>query len=190
MATSTFIPAPLSRSETRVNGKSTRASWRTVPPAGSPLTRIGPKGNDRGVVDSKHAPYALLVLRLTLAGVFLQHVMRIVFGYEPADITQLFGLPAGVSAYSLAWDALIGLALLYGIWPRLAAIAGAVTLSIAAIASHGAASASPFGWQLPVLWVTALLAFALAGDGAFALVPTASGDLRTARVPWPLTIFR
>jgi putative oxidoreductase len=107
---------------------------------------------------------------------FLQHVLRIVFGYEPPDVSQLFALPAGVSPYALAWDILIGLALLYGLWPRVAAIAGAATLSVAAISAHGGAAISPFAWQLPILWIAALLAFALAGDGAFALVPSRLGS--------------
>lgn len=119
------------------------------------------------------APYALWLLRLTVGVVFLQHVMRMVFGYEPADATQLFGLPAGVSPLAVAWEALIGLALIYGFWPRLAAIAGAATLTVATIAAHGVVP-SPYGWQMPVLWIAALLAYALAGDGAFALVPSRS----------------
>lgn len=125
-----------------------------------------------GILDPRFAPYALWLLRLTVGVVFLQHVMRLIFGYEPADTTQLFGLPSGVSPFAVAWQATIGLALIYGLWPRVAAVAGAATLTVAAIASHGAAS--PYGWQMPVLWIAASLAYALAGDGAFVLVPSRS----------------
>ena len=138
----------------------------------SSLTLTGPEANDNDILDRKRAPFALLVLRVALGAMFLQHVMGIVFGYEPADLSKLFGLPAGVSPYALAWDALIGLALLYGLWGRLAAIAGAATLSVAVIHAHSAAAMSPFGWQLPVFWIAALLAYALAGDGAYPLVPS------------------
>ena len=131
-----------------------------------------------GILDARLAPYALWLLRLTAGAVFLQHVMRMVFGYEPADTTQLFALPPGVSPFAVAWEAVIGLALIYGLWPRVAAIAGAVTLSVAAIATHGSAALSAYAWQMPILWVAALLAYALAGDGAFALVPSRAG-LRT-----------
>ena len=148
-----------------------------TPPSPSPakgalasITRAGPEANDNDILDSKRAPFALLVLRVALGAMFLQHVMGIVFGYVPPDVSQLFGLPAGVSPYALAWDTLIGLALLYGLWGRLAAIAGAATLSLAAIQAHGATATSPFAWQLPVFWIAALLAFALAGDGAYPLV--------------------
>ena len=118
------------------------------------------------------APYALWVLRLTVGAVFLQHVMRMVFGFEPADTSQLFGLPPGVSPFALAWETAIGVALIYGLWPRLAAIAGAATLALAIIAAHGSAALAPYGWQNPALWTAALFALALAGDGAFAVVPS------------------
>jgi putative oxidoreductase len=144
--------------------------------ARGPIARTEPGRTGNGILDAGKAPYALLILRLTLGAMFLQHVMRIVFGYESPDVSQLFALPAGVSGYALVWETLIGLALLYGLWPRVAAIAGAATLSVAAVSTHGAAAISPFAWQLPILWTAALLAFALAGDGAFALVPSRTGS--------------
>ncbi|HEX3431542.1 MAG TPA: DoxX family protein [Rhizomicrobium sp.] len=150
-----------------------------LPPSHAPakstlasFTRPRPEANDNDILDRKRAPFALLVLRVALGAMFLQHVMAIVFGYEPADVSKLFGLPAGVSPYALGWDTLIGLALLYGLWGRLAAIAGAATLSVAMIQAHSATAISPFGWQLPVFWIAALLAYALAGDGAYPLVPS------------------
>ena len=130
------------------------------------------------MLDSRMAPYALWLLRLTVGAVFLQHVMRMVFGYEPADTTQLFALPPGVSPFAVAWETIIGLALIYGLWPRVAAIAGATTVSIAAVAAVGSTMPSPYAWQMPVLWVAALLTYALAGDGAFALVPSRAGFFR------------
>ena len=124
-----------------------------------------------GPVDARMASYALWFLRLVLGAVFLQHVLEIVFGYVPPDTAHFFGLPHGVSLFGLGWDALIGLALLYGVWPRPAAVFGAVTLIVAAVAAHSKAGAQ-YGWQHPILWTAALLAFALAGDGAFTLFPS------------------
>lgn len=148
------------------------ASFPSAQPSATPgRARALQDGLGVGMLDTQLAPYALWLLRLTVGAVFLQHVMRMVFGYEPADTTQLFALPPGVSPYAVAWEALIALGLIYGFWPRLAAIAGAVTLTVATIGAHGAAT-SAYGWQNPVLWVAALLAYALAGDGAFALVPS------------------
>jgi putative oxidoreductase len=134
---------------------------------------------DNEPLGTRIAPYALWVLRVAVGAVFLKHVMQIAFGYEPADISQLFGLPPGVSAFALAWETAIGLALVYGLWPRLAAIAGAATLTVAIIAPHGATAVSPYGWQNPVLWTAALLAVALAGDSAFTLAPSRLRSIRS-----------
>src|SRR5207237_7285515 len=112
-------------------------------------------GND--VLDARLAPYALWLLRVALGVFFLQHVMHAVFGYEPSSASQLFGLPPNVSAVALAWDALIALALLYGFWPRLAAIIGAATLTVA-MATHHAGAPLEFGWQHVALAIAALLA--------------------------------
>ncbi|HLY04800.1 MAG TPA: DoxX family protein [Rhizomicrobium sp.] len=132
------------------------------------------------VAEAHWAPYALWALRLAIGAMFLQHVMRMVFGYEPADSSQLFALPPGISPFAVAWETGIGLALIYGLWPRVAAVAGAATLTIATTAAHGV-TASPYGWQAPVLWIAALLTFALAGDGAFVLVPSRSGSRTGSR---------
>lgn len=148
---------------------------RSAVRAHSSLSRVNAAAHLRGpraILDSPTAPYAIWALRLVLGVHFLQHVMRIVFGYEPADTTQLFGLPPGVSAVGVAWDALLGAALLYGVWARPVAVAAAVTLSVAMIQRYAGAAVSPFGWQQPILWIVALLALALAGDGAFALLPS------------------
>jgi putative oxidoreductase len=131
------------------------------------------------LLGTRLAPYALWILRLAVGAVFLQHVMRIAFAYEPADISQLFGLPPGVSPFAFAWETAIGLALVYGLWPRLAAMAGAATLTVAIIATHGVTAASPYGWQHPLLWTAAILAVALAGDSAFTLVPSRSRSSRS-----------
>ena len=176
MAKSFPLSVSLPRQDARADGIAQPSPARRVGSAArGRITRTQPARTGDGILDARKAPYALLILRLTLGVMFLQHVIHIVFGYEPPDVSQLFGLPAGVSPYALAWDALIGLALLYGLWPRVAAIAGAATLSVAAITTHSATGISPFAWQLPILWIAALLAFALAGDGAFALVPSRLG---------------
>jgi len=173
MASSSLLLLSPARSDAGLRSVNQAPSSR-LPARGTPasVTLTVPEANDNDILDRKRAPFALLVLRVALGAMFLQHVMGIVFGYEPVDLSKLFGLPAGVSPYALAWDTLIGLALLYGLWGRLAALAGAATLSVAVIHAHSAIATSPFGWQLPVFWIAALLAYALAGDGAYPLVPS------------------
>ena len=119
--------------------------------------------------------YALWVLRLGLGAVLLAHVMQPLFGYVPADVAQLFGLPPGMSAIALAAEAAVAVALLLGLWPRAAALAGAATLLAALAAGSATVTDTAFGWTHPVLWSAALVAFAFVGDGAFAVLPTRFG---------------
>lgn len=143
-----------------------RAVART--PFAQPTGRADLTGRSRTRVVDGTGSYALWLLRLALGGAFLAHVMGAVFGYVPTDVSQLFGLPPGVSPFALAWDALIGLALVYGFWPRVVALSGAATLAI----GWFAASAGAYGWHYVPLWIAGLIGFAVAGDGAFALIPT------------------
>jgi putative oxidoreductase len=126
------------------------------------------------MIDGRTASYAVWFLRLTLGAAFLEHVMRNLFGYVPPDIAQLFGLAPGVSPLAIASEALVAVALLLGIWPRAAALLGAATLLGATAGASATVTDSAFGWLHPVLWIAALAAFALMGDGAFAIVPTPS----------------
>lgn len=122
-------------------------------------------------------PYALWFFRLALGTAFIGHVVANFFGYIPPDVSKVFGLPPGVSGFAIAWELLVGVALIVGIWPRAAAIAGTATLIAALLAaSGGPAHIDPaYAWQHPAMLLVALIAFAVAGDGAFALVPTNSG---------------
>lgn len=141
----------------------------------SPRKALAPRAADRtdkGAVDGQTAPYAVWFLRLTLGAAFLEHVMHNVFGYLPADIGQLFGLPPGVSPVAIASEAVVAVALLLGFWPRAAALLGAATLTGAMLAASATVTNSAFGWTHPLLWIAALVAFALIGDGAFAVLPT------------------
>lgn len=146
-----------------------------VRPAGSPKSQVSRAEiawSSKGIIDGQMAPYAVWLLRLTLGATFIEHVMRNLFGYVPPDIQQLFGLPPGVSPLAIASETLVAVGLLLGIWPRAAALLGAATLVGATAGSSGTVTSSVFGWPHPVLWIMALVAFALMGDGAFAIVPT------------------
>lgn len=116
--------------------------------------------------------YGLWLLRLALGTVLLTHVMSPLFGYLPPDVAQLFALPPGVSPLVIAAEALAAVALLLGLWPRAAALLGAATLLAGMVAGAGAVTDPVFGWAHPVPWSLALTAFALLGDGAFAVIPT------------------
>jgi putative oxidoreductase len=156
---------------------------KPLPSAGLAATRLSglPNWTGRiGPVLNEAAPYAIWFLRLSLGLVFLAHIRLNLFEYVPANVSQMFGLPPGVSAFGIASEILVAIALIIGVWPRAAALAGTAML-IGGVGGAYAATASQYGWQHPGLWIAALVIVALSGDGAFALIPTAQLSAGTPR---------
>ncbi len=133
------------------------------------------------MIDTRTAPYAVLVLRLTLGILFLAHAGLKVFVFTPAGTAGFFsslGLPGWLAYVTIAWETLGAVALILGIWPRLVALALVPVLLGAIVTVHGPAGfffTNPKGgWEFLALWIAALVALALTGDGAHALKPTPS----------------
>jgi putative oxidoreductase len=130
------------------------------------------------MTDPRTAPYAALLLRLTLAGLFLFHAGVKIFVFTPAGTAQFFasiGLPAALAYITIAWEMAGALALLLGVWTRLAALA-MVPLMIGTIVTVHGANGFMFsnpngGWEYPAFWAIALVVLALLGDGVAALKP-------------------
>jgi putative oxidoreductase len=120
-------------------------------------------------------PYALWLLRLTLAIALLALVGLNVGGLDPTDIPRRLGFPTGIPMLLVRLEFVIAIALILGVWPRAAAFAGAASLLGAIVSVDGLAvfSNSSFNWTTPAIWIGALFLLSLAGDGAFALLPTA-----------------
>lgn len=134
------------------------------------------------MTDTRTAPYAALVLRLALGALFFAHAGLKIFVFTPAGTAGFFsslGLPGWLAYVTIAWEVLGGVALVLGIWPRLAALALIPVLLGAIFTVHGPAGfffTNPNGgWEFLALWIAALLALALTGDGAFALKRTPLG---------------
>ncbi|MCC4273985.1 DoxX family protein [Marinomonas communis] len=131
------------------------------------------------MLDQRTAPYALLLLRLALGGLFLMHFALKFFVFTPAGTAQFFeslGLP-GFSAYlGMGWELIGGIALILGVYARFFAITLIPILLGSIVMVHGAAgfyfNNPNGGWEFPAFWALALTVFALAGDGKFALQPT------------------
>jgi putative oxidoreductase len=131
------------------------------------------------MIDARTAGYAALILRLTLGGLFLAHAGLKIFVFTPAGTAQFFsslGLPPMLAYVTIAWEIAGAVALILGIWPRIAAVA-MIPILLGAIATvHGSAgfffTAPHGGWEYPAFWVVGLLVLALTGDGAFALRPS------------------
>ena len=131
------------------------------------------------MIDNRSAPYAVLVLRLALGALFLAHAAVKIFVFTPAGTAQFFaslGLPPALAYVTIPWEVVGALALIFGVWTRLAALALIPVLLGAIVAVHGPAgflfTNANGGWEFPALWIVGLIALALAGDGAFAIQPT------------------
>ncbi|MGV7214263.1 DoxX family protein [Bradyrhizobium sp. UFLA05-112] len=131
------------------------------------------------MIDSRTAPYAALVLRVTLGALFLAHASLKFFVFTPAGTAKFFGslgFPPELAYLVMTVEVLSGIALILGVWTRYAALAGIPILLGAIFTVHGAAGfffTNPKGgWEFPAFWAIALFAQALLGDGAYALRPS------------------
>ncbi|GJE77941.1 DoxX family protein [Methylorubrum suomiense] len=127
-------------------------------------------------VESRTAPYAALLLRLTLGGLFLAHAGLKLFVFTPAGTAAFFGslgLPPALGYAVIAAEALGGLALILGFYARIVALALVPILVGAIVTVHGAngffAQNPGGGWEFAGLWAVMLLVQAGLGGGAYAL---------------------
>ena len=128
------------------------------------------------MIDSRTAPYAALLLRLTLGLLFLAHASLKLFVFTPAGTAKFFGsvgLPNELAYVVIAAEVLAGIALVLGMRTRVVAIAAVPILLGAIFTVHGAAgfffSNPKGGWEYPAFWTVALIVQALLGDGPYAL---------------------
>jgi putative oxidoreductase len=135
------------------------------------------------MIDTRTAPYAALLLRLALGGLFLAHASLKLFVFTPAGTAQFFasvGVPGALAYVTIAAEVLGGVALILGVQTRLAALALTPVLLGAIATVHGPAGFffdnTHGGWEYPAFWTVALLVQVLLGDGAYAL-----GSLRTSK---------
>jgi putative oxidoreductase len=135
------------------------------------------------MIDSRTAPYAALLLRVSLGGLFLAHAGVKFFVFTPAGTAKFFGsvgVPPDLAYLVIAAEVLGGIALILGVWTRIVAIAVVPILLGAIFTVHGAAGfffTNPHGgWEYPAFWIVALLVQSLLGDGAYALRLSGAGD--------------
>jgi putative oxidoreductase len=131
------------------------------------------------MIDNRTAPTGLFLRRVALGVLFLAHWSLKMFVFTPAGTAGFFGnlglLPA-VAYFDLIVEFVGALALIFGVWARLAALVLTPVMLGAIITVHGPAgwlfTNKNGGWEYPAFWSLALLVQALAGDGAFAMVRT------------------
>lgn len=130
------------------------------------------------MIDNKTAPYATLVLRLTLGTMFIAHGLLKVLVFTLPGTVQFFesvGLP-GWTAYAVVAAEIGGGALLVlGVYTRWVA-AALVPVLLGALGVHAGNgwlfTAPNGGWEYPAFLALAAVVQALLGDGAWALKPS------------------
>ncbi len=127
------------------------------------------------MIDARTATYAALLLRVGLGSLFLAHVGLEISAFAPAGAAEA-STPGWLAYVSVAWEIFGAFALILGFMPRLIALTLIPVLLGAIVNAHGSDgfffSNPNGGWEFPALWLLALAAQALIGDGAFALEPT------------------
>jgi putative oxidoreductase len=136
------------------------------------------------MVDTRTAPYAALILRITLGILFLAYAGLKVFVFTPAGAAQFFGslgLPPALAYLTIAAETAGGIALLLGFFTRWVSLALIPVLLGAIAFVHGPAgfffNNPNGGWEYLAFWIAALVTQALLGDGALAV---RAGSAKTA----------
>jgi putative oxidoreductase len=136
------------------------------------------------MIDSRTAPYAALILRVTLGILFLAHAALKIFVFTPAGAAQFFGglgLPLALAYLTIAVETAGGIALVLGFFTRWVSLA-LIPILLGAIAYvHGPAgfffNNPNGGWEYLAFWIVALVTQSLLGDGALAV---RAGSAKTA----------
>jgi putative oxidoreductase len=128
------------------------------------------------MLNTKTAPYAVLLLRVSLGLLFLAHAATKVFIITLPGFVGFFaslGLPPLLAYAIVALETWGGLALILGIYAPLVALTLAIEVLATIVLVHAGKGwqAGKGGWEFPALWTVALIAICLLGDGPYALRP-------------------
>lgn len=134
------------------------------------------------MIDSKTAPYAALVLRVSLGVMFIAHSLYLkAFVFTLSGTAAFFsslGLPPALAYAVFTAEAVGGVLLVAGVYTRWVALA-LVPVLLGATWVHAPNgwlfSAPNGGWEYPAFLVMSSLAQFLLGDGAWALKIRSSG---------------
>lgn len=131
------------------------------------------------MIDNRTAPYAALLLRVSLGVMFLAHGLLLkvmTFGLPGTyGYFESIGYPGFFAYFVIIAEIGGGLALILGVWTRAIAVL-LLPVMIGATLQHigngWLFTAKGGGWEYPVFWTLTLAVQALLGDGAYALRPT------------------
>ena len=130
------------------------------------------------MIKTSTAPYAALLLRVSLGILFLAHVALKIFVFTVPGFVAYFatlGLPA-IAAYAIiALEFFGGVALILGVYAPWVALPLALEMLGTIVMVHGANgwlfTNKGGGWEYPAFWAVSLVVLFLLGDGVLALKP-------------------
>lgn len=131
------------------------------------------------MIDTRTAPYAALLLRVSLGVMLVAHGLILkIMTFTVAGTVGYFeslGYPGYFAYLVILGEVGGGLALILGVWTRWIALL-LLPILIGATLQHigngWVFSAPKGGWEFPVFWTAMLVVQSLLGDGAYALGPT------------------
>lgn len=129
------------------------------------------------MVDTRLAPYGLLILRLALGIMWLSHGLMKIFVFTVpgfAGFLAKIGLPPALALPFIAAEIIGGLLLIAGVYARQVSVL-LIPIMLGALNFHAGNgwvfSAPGGGWEYPAFLAITQVVLALAGEGAFALKP-------------------
>lgn len=132
------------------------------------------------MTDLRNAPWAALLLRLSLGVMFIAHAWLKIFTFTIAGTVMYFesiGYPGLFAYLVMAGELGAGILLILGVYTRWVALL-TLPILVGALLEHigngWVFSNANGGWEYPAFWIVAVLVQALLGDGALALRPSAS----------------
>ncbi len=131
------------------------------------------------MIDNRTAPYAALLLRVSLGVLLLAHGLLLkVFTFTVPGTVGYFesiGYPGFFAYLVMLAEIGGGIALILGLWTRTISLLLAPILIGATLQHTGNGwvfSAANGGWEFPAFWTVTLFVQALLGDGAYAWRPS------------------
>ena len=134
------------------------------------------------MIDIRTAPYAALLLRVSLGVMFLAHglLLKVLTFTIPGTVGffESIGYPGFFAYLVILGEIGGGIALILGLWTRSISLL-LLPIMIGATLQHVGGgwlfSNQGGGWEFPALWAIALIVLFLLGDGAYALRPAQRG---------------
>lgn len=138
-------------------------------------------------LDPRTAPYAALLLRVSMGVLFLAHGAWLKLGVFGLNGTMGFfgslGYPPVLAIVVIAAEIAGGVALIAGVWVRLVSLLFLPIMigsTLVHLPNGWLFSAPGGGWEFPAFWTVLLLVQAGLGAGAYALDPAKLMGRRTA----------